>query len=88
MLSGRRNQYKKAALAAKKKGDIAMATKYAKTAKVSSDWILVVRKPVFSRTLDKSVLLKMNFLISQPKHMLWVSVLEDRIVLQCHCMCK
>ena len=39
MLSGRRNQYKKAALAAKKKGDIATATKYAKTAKVSSDWI-------------------------------------------------
>ena len=37
MLSGRRNQYKKAALAAKKKGDIATATKYAKTAKVSSD---------------------------------------------------
>ena len=33
MLSGRRNQYKKAALAAKKKGDMAMATKYAKTAK-------------------------------------------------------
>ena len=33
MLSERRNQYKKAALAAKKKGDIAMATKYARTAK-------------------------------------------------------
>lgn len=33
MLAGRRNQYKKAALAAKKKGDLTMATKYAKTAK-------------------------------------------------------
>ena len=40
MLSGRRNQYKKAALAAKKKGDMAMATKYAKTAKVL--WLILL----------------------------------------------